>query len=365
MRILRPPFRLPISGVLLLSLLSITIADAQGPPPAKVVVDQLKEALLAPTSPMIGALDFDTKAGISAEISGLIQRLAVREGERVRKGDPLVYLNTDFLAKDIEILEKQVAQIEVRAQHKRKNVRRFEKLFQKNAASEQAYDDVAFQLSELLLEKEVIRKRIERQDLQVAKSMIRAPFDGLVLERHMSVGEWLDTGAPVYTIAATADMVVRVAVPETVIRHVAAGQEVSLTIEALDKALQGTVDAIVPVADVTSKTVQIKIAIPYAQGFIQNMSAIVHIPVRGEATLKMVRRDALVRHQGKIFIYTIEAQKAKLLPVTVAAYDGEMAGLSDPHLKPGMPVVVDGNERLRPNQPVEIVKAPVQDSATP
>jgi multidrug efflux pump subunit AcrA (membrane-fusion protein) len=64
-----------------------------------------------------------------------------------------------------------------------------------------------------------------------------------------------------------------------------------------------------------------------------------------------------VRNQGKVFIYTVEAQKAKILPVTIAAYQGEMVGLTDPFLTAGMPVVIDGNERLRPGQEVTIVEA--------
>jgi RND family efflux transporter MFP subunit len=355
-------FRLLVA-CLLLHFPGLSGAHAQGPPPAKVVVEDIVEAALAPTNPMVGVLDFDQKSGISSEINGLIQGLAVEEGKRVRKGDILVRLNTDFLEKDIEILTKQVAQLEVKVRNARKNVQRYEKLFKKNAASEKAYDDIADTLSELLLEQEVLRKRIERQELQVAKSHIRAPFNGLVLEKHKSAGEWLDTGKPVCTIASTDDMVVRVGVPEELIRHVRVGQKISVTIDALEKTLEGTVDAIVPVADVTSKTVQVKIAIPYGERFIQNMSATAHIPVKPKMKLKMVRRDALVRNQGEVFVYTVEAEKAKILPVTVAAYDGEMVGLTDPYLRPGMPVVVDGNERLRPGQAVVIVdnrKAPDQ-----
>jgi RND family efflux transporter MFP subunit len=345
-----------ITGVLLFALLSGP-ALGQGPPPARVVIDEIFEKELAPTNPLMGVLDFDTKSGISSEIKGLIHDLAVVEGTLVKRGDILVRLNTDFLEKDIEILTKQVAQLDVKVRNARKNVQRFEKLLKKNATSEKAYDDIADSLSELLLEQEVIRKRIERQELQLAKSHIRAPFNGLVLEKHKSVGEWLDTGTPVCTIAATDDVVVRVAVPEELIRYTRTGQKVSLTIAALEKTLEGTVETIVPVADVTSKTVQVKIAIPYSEQFIQNMSATAHIPAQLKRKLKMVRRDALVRNQGKVFLYTIEADKAKILPVTIAAYEGEMVGLTDPYLKPGMPVVIDGNERLRPGQAVVVAEA--------
>jgi len=328
---------------------------AQGPPPARVVVDRIFEKELAPTTPMIGVLDFDKKSGLSSEINGLIQALNIEEGVRVAKGDILVRLNTDFLKKDIEILTQQVAQIEVKVKNTRRNVQRYEKLFNKSAASEKAYSDLADSLSELLLQQAIIRKRIEKEELQIAKSRIRAPFDGLILEKKKAEGEWLATGKPVCTLASIEDVVVRVAVPEALIRYVKVGQKITLFIDALEKTLQGRVDNIVPVADVASKTFQLKIAIPYTDNFIQNMSVTAHIPVKHKMTLKMIRRDALVRNQGKEFIYTVKEDKASILPVTIATYEGELVGLTDAFLAVGMPVVIDGNERLRPGQAVSIV----------
>ncbi|MGB5986365.1 MAG: efflux RND transporter periplasmic adaptor subunit [Desulfobacterales bacterium] len=328
---------------------------AQGPPPAKVKVGRIFQQELAPTNPMVGVLDFDQKSGLSSEINGLIQHQEIQEGARVRKGDLLVRLNTDFLEKDIDILKTQQDQIAVKIDNARKNVQRFKELFQKSAGSEKAYDDLADELSELLLEQEIIQKRIERQKITLVKSRIRAPFNGLILEKHKNEGEWLAAGSAVCTIASIDDIVVRVFIPEGTIRFVQPGQAVSVTIGALDKTLQGEVETLVPVADMTSKTVQVKIVIPYQENIVQNMSATVHIPAAHAMTLMMVPRDALVRNQGKAFIYTVKENTAKILPVTIAAYAGVLVGLSDPYLTEGMPVVIDGNERLRPNQPVEIL----------
>jgi multidrug efflux pump subunit AcrA (membrane-fusion protein) len=59
----------------------------------------------------------------------------------------------------------------------------------------------------------------------------------------------------------------------------------------------------------------------------------------------------------------VKEDKAKMLPVQVAAVDGEYLGVDAPHIATGMPVVVDGNERLQPDQAVQIVDKPGQ--ATP
>jgi membrane fusion protein (multidrug efflux system) len=113
----------------------------------------------------------------------------------------------------------------------------------------------------------------------------------------------------------------------------------------------------IPVADPKSKTFQISIAIPYFEGVIQNMSARVDVPVSAHTSLKMIRRDAMVRHQGKAFVYTVNEGKAKILPINIVAADGEYLGVDNPSIVPGMSIVVDGNERLQPDQAVTVVKA--------
>ena len=86
----------------------------------------------------------------------------------------------------------------------------------------------------------------------------------------------------------------------------------------------------------------------------ENMSATVYVPVSEKKTLKIIPRDAVVKFQGKDFIYTIKEDKAAMMPVHIVAYMGTEVGVDDPHIAADIPVVVDGNERLRPDQPVVI-----------
>jgi len=339
----------------LMLLIGLTCpAGAQGPPPAKVVVAEVFQKEVAPTQAMIGAIDFERQSGLSPEVSGLIQEHSIAEGGIVAKGDVLLRLNTDFIEKDLQILRKQIARIDVKLQNSRKNVKRYENLFKGNATSEKTYEDLVDGLREMVIEKEVLLKSVEKRKLEIAKSRLRAPFDGLVLEQLRDLGEWVSPGTPVCHLASIEDVVVVVAVPETYIRYVQPGQSIGLTVTALEKEITGTVRSLVPVADQASKTFRIKIDVAYMDNMIQNMSVSAYIPVGKKASLKMIRRDALIRNQGKEFVYTVAEDRAKILPVTVVAYEGEFVGVTDPYITPGMSIVVDGNERLRPDQPVTV-----------
>jgi membrane fusion protein (multidrug efflux system) len=329
---------------------------AAGPPPAKVVVSAVTEKEIAPTSRMLGGIDFDAQTGLSPEVSGLVESVRIAEGQVVREGAVIVKMNTDFVEKDIQILQQQVAQVEIKLENTRRNLNRYETLLKENVTSEKVYEDQSDSLRELEVQKQILVKQIEKKQLELEKSAIRAPFDGMVLKKHGNRGEWITPGDPVCVLAALDSTMVTVAVSEKLVRFVHPGQILSLRIPALQKSIDGEISALVPVADPKSKTFLVKVAVGYFEGAMQNMTAEVNVPVQSPMTLKMVKRDALVRFQGKDFVYTVKDGLAQMLPVKIAAVSGADVGVDAPHIAAGMPVVVDGNERLRPNQPVVVIE---------
>ncbi len=341
---------------LLLAVVFTGTALAQQPP-AKVVTTKVFVKDLAQTRPLIGVVDFNKIAGLSSEISGLIASQSIEEGVVVKKGAVLVQLNTDFLRKDIAIINQEIAQIEITIQKTEKNLQRLKTLRSDNIATEKEFDDLGFTLQELFTQRKSLRVKLAKKELELAKSTLKAPFDGLVLAKYKVQGEWISPGTAVCLLASINDLVVKVAVDEKLVTFVPPGLEFTLTLTPLARQLTGRLINRIPVADPKSKTFQISIAIPYFEGVIQNMSARVEVPVSAKTSLKMVPRDALVRFKGKEFVYTVKEGQAKILPIHIVAVDGEYLGVDNPNIVPGMPIVVDGNERLRPDQAVTILKA--------
>ncbi len=192
--------------------------------------------------------------------------------------------------------------------------------------------------------------------LQLKKSTVRAPFDGVILAKLKEQGEWINPGTPVCILASTADAVMKGAISEKLVRYQERGATLVVTIEPLGIELKGRIRGFTPVADLRSKSVTLKVAIPYREGMIQNMSASVEASAGKKRTLRLIPRDAVVQFQGKPHIYTVNKGKAKMLPLKILARTGTMIGVDSPTITTGMPVVVDGNDRLRPNQAVVIIK---------
>lgn len=348
-----------IIATLISYLFPATFAAAQGPPPAKVRTVAVTETVRSENTGLIGVLYFDRVSRISTEVPGMVQEAFFSAGDRIKKGDVLIRINTDFLDKDLALEKARIAQTEVRIEKTLKNLERYEKLFKSEAVSEIDYDNLYFSHQELIKEKEVQGKALDKIQLQRAKCVIKAPFDGIILEKTVDAGDWVIPGGMLYRVGAADDLFVKVPVPETLLKFTNGNQRVETELTAYGRKIEGTIEGILPEADEKTKNVFVKVRPEgihdLGLAMAENMSATVYMPASESKTLKRIPRDALVSFQGKRFVYTVKDQHAKMLPVTIVAYMGDAVGVNDPHIAAGMPVVVDGNERLRPDQPVEVM----------
>ncbi|WP_428606219.1 efflux RND transporter periplasmic adaptor subunit [Sedimenticola sp.] len=339
----------------LLSFVASQTALAADLPPSRVVVTTVQEQEIATTSAHTGVVDFDRISAVSGEVSGQVIHQYAVEGTLIKAGEPLIELNTDLILKDMDIKQKQRAQVSADIEKLNRTLKRLESLLATNSASRQAYEDALYDHRSLQKKRETLDEEMERLKLQLNKSTVRAPFDGVVLEKLKESGEWIDPGVPVCRIASTQDLLVRVAVSENLARYQQPGATVPVTIPAMNLQLEGKIRGLVPVANLRSKSVTLKIGIPYRTGMIQNMTASVDIATSQRQRLLMVPRDALVNFKGKDFVYSIQDGKAKLMPIDIVTRTGNLLGVTRSPLAAGMQVVVDGNDRLRPDQSVQIV----------
>ncbi|MDM8537904.1 efflux RND transporter periplasmic adaptor subunit, partial [Desulfobacterales bacterium HSG17] len=344
--------------IVLVCLLTVSSVFAQGQPPAKVKLAPVTENIAAENTGLIGVLYFDRVSNISTEVAGMAQEVPFRAGDRVGLGDVLININTDFLDKDIALEEKRIEQAEVRIKKTARNLKRYKKLYKSEAASEIDYDNLKFSHQDLIIEKETLRSTLAKIVLQKSKCIIKSPFDGIVLEKNVDTGDWLIPGRMLCRVASAKDLFVKVPVAEKLVRYAEKNESVDVVINAYEKKLTGIVEGILPVADEKTKNISLKIRlgdiddIPFAVA--ENMSVTVYVPVSEKKKLSIIPRDAVIKFQGKDFVYTVKEGKAAILPVNIVSFIGEEIGTDSPHIKPGMSVVVDGNERLRPDQPVVI-----------
>lgn len=335
-------------------ILSFSVAFAQEQPPAKVVVDTVVAQEVAENQSVIGVLYYERTSEISTEVAGLVTSINVVEGQKVAKDDVVLKLDTEILERQIDLTRTRIEQIDLRIDNAKKNFERLEEIYEQSGVSEKVYDDASYAYQDAIKEKQATRDTLEKLLIQKKRSVIRAPFDGIVLHKNTDVGGWVPQGGRVVTIGSSADLFVRAPIAEKMLQFVDIGEKISVTINAFDKKVTGTVINIDPVADIKTKNVFVKINIPHQPLVAENMSATVYISSGPKHKLSIIKRSALIKNQGKNYIYTVKEGKAAIMPVTVVSYLGERVAVSDPYIVPGMKVIIEGNERLRPDQAVAV-----------
>ncbi|MCD4720336.1 MAG: efflux RND transporter periplasmic adaptor subunit [Desulfobacula sp.] len=340
--------------LLILTIINGSMMYAQAQPPARVVTSKIVFEKVAQNRSFIGTLYYERISHVSSEFPGLVTRIDFNSGDRINKGTPLVHLNTEILEKEILIHQNQIEQAELYITHAQKNYQRMDSLFKKGGVSEKNYDDAIFVYQEALLKKMSAKTILEKLLIQKRKSVINAPFDGIILEKNVDSGDWVQQGKPLISIGSVNDLFIKVPVAETLLKFVSIGQSVPVTINAYNKEMIGIIDNLSPIADAKTKNVFLKIRIPMLTKVAQNMSATVFISTGDGKKMAMIPRDALIKFQGNDFVYTIKEEKAVMMPVNIVTYLGDRIGADNEHFTEGMPIVVDGNERLRPGQSVII-----------
>ncbi|NNG46164.1 MAG: efflux RND transporter periplasmic adaptor subunit [Deltaproteobacteria bacterium] len=334
-----------------------------GPPPALVVVSEIREGMVAPRTEFVGTVYYPEVSEVSSEVSGIVVKASFEEGDRVRKGNVLVLLDAELLGKTLASTRSTHEQTLADLERATLDLERIEKLYREESISEQVYDENRFRVKSLGKKGESLKADVERLEVELAKKTVRAAFDGVVLEKHVDRGEWLSPGAAVATLARDDSMDVVVEVPGDVLPFVRKGGNVD--VRTGEREIQGTVSAIVPRGDISTRTFPVKIRVPNRHSLIEGMEARVKIPAGKKEKTLLVPRDALVTAMGQTVVFTVVDAKAKMVPVTVTVYVGKEVAVRTNGLKTGMKVLIKGNERIRDGQPVSIRKGEEARSPEP
>ncbi|HEX5136215.1 MAG TPA: efflux RND transporter periplasmic adaptor subunit [Planctomycetota bacterium] len=387
-------------------VLLLGAAAAQERPPALVVVADAVEQEVTARRSFVGSVEAVRKSTVESEVEGLVEEYLAEEGQRVEAGAPLAKLRTRLAA---IALDAAKAELKLRTEELRelKNGSRPEELAQARArfASANAANDLRqwrlgrakqlFETSvisedelkeaqmtarlaeELLAEvQEGLRlaeagpreekiaqaeAKVESQQAEVARlednlerHTIRAPFAGYVVKKHTEVGEWLGKGAAVAQMVALDEVDVVAQVVEDYILGVQVGMDATVSIGALPgREFPGKVFAIVPGADERARTFPVKVRLKNPDGPLlkAGMFATVFLPVGGTEKAVLVPKDAIVLGGPSPMVYVVLENKAVPMPVQIGTAVGELVQVKG-GVVGGQKVVVRGNERLQPNQPV-------------
>lgn len=336
-------------GALLLACIS-TFALSKEVPVESVAI---KYGTLSKVESFIGSVRFRETSAVATSAQGMVEGVYFSIGDNVKKGQKLISLDSALLLEDIKIKQAKIADARYTLERQKNELERYKNLLQSQSISIQQYENLEYEVKSQEARIEALQGELAISKVQKDQKIIYAPFDGIVVERRVHKGEWVQIGAVVCQILNSRDTEVIIDVPSSVVRTLKAKQKVKLHIGG--KEYQGSISALIPRADTLSRTFPVYIAVRNDGSFLDGMAARVLLDVGGGQKGFIVPRGSIVYKDNKPYVFAIRAQKAEQIPVEIlSTQDFQM--LVRAKLTETDSLVLRGQENLQNGTQVHIIK---------
>lgn len=272
------------------------------------------------------------QATLSSRIQGTIDKLLVREGAKVSKGQVLIWL-------DSRDLQADVARADADVENTKAHLDRMDQLYAQDAVSKQEMENAirAYRVAE------ANRKAAAAQ---LSYTVVRAPFDGVITEKNVEAGELASPGQPLLKMEDPRRLRLEATVAEGDLKSVSTGDQVPITIDALgEDVLIGKVSQILPAGDPRTHTFMVKVDLPDTPGLKSGMFGRFQLD-KGTTPTILVPLTAIVERGELTSLYAVGADRvARLRWVKLGRrFENQVEILSG--LNEGERVLTDGSRGI-------------------
>lgn len=301
-----------------------------------------------------GSIVSTTISTVASEVAGLVMDLPVQEGQRVDKGTVIARLRQETLR--LRLAESQAQRREDESRRKAAQLRleRTDGLLSEGIVSQQQLDDARYEYNAWQGRVERLDAEIARLEDEVERSVIRAPFAGVILTKVAEVGEWVTVGGAIIELLSMDSLVVQVEVPERFYGQLHKQSHATVRFEALGSLeLRTPIGTIIPRADLQARTFPLRLPLPNRADFGVGMTVSVILPIGEVYPALVVPKDALVDDRGRRAVFRMDAaNRVERVFVETGAGLGAWIEVSG-DLAVGDRIITRGNERLFPGQVVK------------
>lgn len=374
--IVRRSSQLVVVASLMLAPLVLYAQDG----PTMVQIDEVRSEPLSQTAPVLGRIVTERAGDVAAKVEGPVEAIEVRVGDRVDAGDPLVLLSGDRVQHERDLAEAEyqaalaeqaTARAELDKLHDERD--RLGQLQTSAAFSRAQFDD---KVNEIAVQESRIEAVTARLGLYLARlglastdledTVIRAPYAGVVTAKHVSPGDWVETGEPVVSLIDDLALEIEADVPSERVSGLVTGIEVAFTVEG-GAPEAATVRAVVPAENPMTRTRAVRFEADFAKDdrpLAIEQSVTLLVPIGVEREVLTVHKDAVLQRQGVPMVFVVEEGIADLRSLRLGEGVGGRFQVVD-GLSEGDLVVIRGNERLQPGQPITYPGAPTAAAPAP
>lgn len=329
------------SLLMLAAVAAVPQALAQARPATPVTTLRLSPDAFARSVVANGTLRAKQEIAIRPESSGRVVELHLEDGAEVKAGTLLVKL-------DDKLLQAQLAAVEAELDLARKTLTRQSDLFQRGATSQDAVDSARSRLAQLEANERLLHERLDDTE-------IRAPFDGRLGLREVSLGAFVSPSDTLTTLSSVHNLEVDFVLAERYQDVVHEGTEVTLSLRGFERQFPGVIIARDPRVSEATRTLTYRASVDNPEGLLlPGNFARVEVPLENFAEALLIPATAVIRDEVTAYVFVVQDGQAQRRDITMGVRTrDEVQVLSG--LAPGDEVIVRGNQGLSSGSPVQVV----------
>ncbi|GIZ09335.1 RND transporter [Flavobacterium sp. UMI-01] len=286
---------------------------------------------------------------INAQLGGILEQLSVKEGQRVSKGQTLGRIDDGGLS-------QQLAQLEIQASLSKTTFER-----QKNLWDQKIGSEIQFLQAKSNYEAQV--RAVQQLKKQIAKTVIVAPFSGVIDEIISEKGSVLAPGSPVLRIINLSNMYLEAEVPEKFINDIKRGTEVVVDFPMLNESIKTQISLVNNNINPANRSFKVQVQVPNKSGLIKpNLSSKLNINDYSNKNVITVPLSIISENaEGEQYLYIAEKTedgkhtKAKKVIVTTGKSQGDLIEILE-GINDGDLIIKEGARSVKDGQIVSIIK---------
>lgn len=346
----------------LLFLAIVVAIPAFAEQPVRVKIATVVEAELRETLNLSGSLRSPQFSELSSQVDGYVIAVPVQAGDHVQPGQLVISLDDTLPRLELQRLEAALREAQVQLKDQQRRSREAEDLMNENNFSRSEFESLQAEVVAREARLVQIKTQTAMQRTRVERHRVKAPFEGVVIEKRVEVGQRISGAVPLVQIAGMDPIWAEVRLPEQYLGRVHTGSALRLqTPAANDTWIEASVSRVVPVSTQGARTFLVRSELANKDwSLAPGMSIKVQLELdsdQGGQTLQ-VPLDAVVRRTtGETSVWLVVAGKPATVesrPVTLGRRSGPLVEVARGNLRAGDRVVTRGNESLRAGQAVVV-----------
>ncbi len=334
-------------------------AAAAGAGAMRAMPVQTVAVSLAPvpqSSEYVATIKSRRSATLQPQVDGRVTDISVRSGTHVNVGQPMMSIDPAHQQASVESQRSTVLQKKAVYDYNTTQLARQKKLFEAGIISRELFDQAQQAYDNSKADYEATAASLKMQEEQLAYYTIRAPFDGIVGDIPVHVGDYVSSSTQLTTVDENKDLEAYIYIPTERVAQIRMGLEVDLMDTSGKMLEKSKIDFISPQVDNTLQGILVKAPVHIAPEMLRNAQLVKARVVWSTSPMAMVPVLAVTRQGGQSFVFVAKQQNGQVVaaqtPVTLGDTVGNSYSVTS-GLKAGDRVIISSTQFLVNNMPVQ------------